>query len=172
MPQCVSAKWREENSVIYFSVTPDGTTGEEWIPRLEDKGYDVGSFGERILRSKDFTLSKNIVTEIAVLRSALFPWDDRTTENIRFAGALRNFVTPNCDIACLIREMFTKGEFIAMRLQRIVTMHEPHMDSLLNPELLGAYDSGGIFGGLSTYIAHPGTKWTADGGSAFVVPSH
>ena len=26
--------WREEDGVIYFSVTSDGTTGEDWITRL------------------------------------------------------------------------------------------------------------------------------------------
>src|SRR3989344_4861228 len=33
--------WREKDGVIYFSVTSDGTTGEDWITRLESQGLQV-----------------------------------------------------------------------------------------------------------------------------------
>jgi hypothetical protein len=45
--------WREEDGVIYFSVTSDGTTGEEWITRLEQGGFCVGDYAKQVLRSSD-----------------------------------------------------------------------------------------------------------------------
>lgn len=41
--------WREEDGVIYFSVTSDGTTGEDWITRLESKGFRVDDYAKQVL---------------------------------------------------------------------------------------------------------------------------
>ncbi|HNW55657.1 MAG TPA: hypothetical protein PKN62_01090, partial [bacterium] len=47
-------KWTEKDGVVYFSVTSDGVTGEEWITRLESKGFRAGDYVKNVLRSKGF----------------------------------------------------------------------------------------------------------------------
>lgn len=161
-------RWREENGVIYFSVNSDGTTGEEWIARLESKGFRVGDYAKSVLRSKSFKPTTGIVYEIAVLKGELFSDNERITKNIRKDAKNRKLSTPNAEIACLIREKFSDKELEAMGLYWIVAMHEPIKDSDGDPLLLYAdrYDSGPW---LSTDYVSPGRKWDRGDGFAFVV---
>src|SRR3989344_4683494 len=75
--------WREEDGVIYFSVESDGTTGENWIKRLEGKGFRVGCYARQVLRSPDFKPTNGVTTEVAALRDILFEDNDRITKKIR-----------------------------------------------------------------------------------------
>lgn len=163
--------WREENGVIYFSVTSDGATGEQWIGRLESKGFRVSDCAKSILRSRDFKPT-SVTTEVAVLKGALFTDNERITSNIRdkaYAGAFtkgRKLSDPNAELACLIREKFTDEEIEAMGLWRVVTMHEPIKDSYGGPLLLCAPRLG--FGrGLYAYWDWPVGGWSRGGGFAF-----
>ncbi len=160
--------WREEDGVIYFSVTSDGTTGEEWIARLEDKGFRVGDYAKSALRSADFKPTTGITTEVAVLKGMLFEDNERITKNIRKVAADRKLETPNAEIACLIREMFTDEEIKAMGLIWIVAMHEPIKDSGGDPHLLHA---GRLDGGLwlDACYGEPGDGWCREDGFAFAV---
>lgn len=160
--------WREEDGVIYFSVTSDGTTGEEWIKRLEDKGFRVGDYAKSVLRSPDFKPTTGVTTEVAVLKGMLFEDNDRITKKIRIEAANRNFQTPNAEIACLIRELFTDEEIKAMGLTWIVAMHEPIKDSDGDPRLLSARRVGdGRW--LDAYYGKPGSRWVREDGFAFAV---
>ena len=160
--------WREEGNVIYFSVTSDGTTGEEWIKRLLKKNYRVGDYAKSILRSKDFKPTKGVTTEIAVLKGMLFTDDERITKKIRIDASNRKLETPNAEIACLIREKFTDEEIEAMGLTWIVAMHEPIKDSDGVPSLLDAHRSGGGRW-LDAYDGRPGFRWDRGFGFAFAV---
>ncbi|HPT08294.1 MAG TPA: hypothetical protein PLE28_01200 [bacterium] len=164
----LTRSWREENGVIYFSVTSDGTTGEEWIVRLESKGFRVGDYVKRVLRSKDFKPTNGIIYEIAVLKGELFSYSNRITKTIRKEAKNRKLSTPNAEVACLIREKFSDKELEAMGLYWIVAMHKPIKDSDGGPALLGVDRySGGSW--LSTYYDNPGSKCSRDNGFAFVV---
>ena len=160
--------WREEDGIIYFSVTSDGTTGEQWIARLQGKGFHVGHYAKSLLRSTDFKPTTGITTEVAVLKGMLFGDNERTTKNIRKVAADRKLETPNAEIACLIREQFTDEEIKAMGLTRIVAMHEPIKDSGGGLGLLGAYRSGGG-SWLSAYYGKPDGRWFHEGGFAFAM---
>jgi hypothetical protein len=83
--------WREENGVITFSVTSHGTTGEDWITRLESKGFRVGDYARQVLPSRDFKPTNGVTTEVAVLKGTLFEDHNRTTENIRAEADKRNW---------------------------------------------------------------------------------
>jgi hypothetical protein len=159
--------WEEHDGVISFSVTSDGTTGEEWIARLEKKGLRVGDYAKSLLRSKDFVPTKGVTSQIAVLKGELFSDDDRVTKTIRAEGKKRKLSTPNAEIACLIREKFSDKELEAMGLWRIIVMHEPIKDSGGGLSLLGAYrnDDGQW---LDTYYDNPDNGWNREGGFAFV----
>jgi hypothetical protein len=160
--------WREEDGVIYFSVTSDGTTGEDWIKRLEGNGFRVGDYAKQVLRSPDFKPTSGVTTEVAVLKGMLFEDNDRITKKIRAEADKRKLSKPNAELACLIREKFTDKEIEAMGLIWIVTMHEPINDSDGDPRLLRAYryDVGRW---LHAYRFRPGSRWNRGYGFAFVV---
>ncbi len=160
--------WREENGVIYFSVTSDGTTGEQWITRLESKIFRVSAYAKSILRSKSFKPTSGVTTEIAVLKGEIFSGNDRIIKNIRREAKNRKFITPNAEVACLIREKFSDKELKAMGLYWIVAMHEPIKDSSGDPMLLSAYyNMGGSW--LSSGYGSPDGRWSLSSGFAFVV---
>jgi len=168
MLEVSAPRWREENGVIYFSVTSDGTTGEQWIARLLNKGFKVGDYAKSVLRSADFKPTNGITTEIAVLKGLLFKDNQRITKNIRAEATKRKLTKPNAEVACLIREMFTDDEIKAMGLHWIVTMHEPIKDSGGDLRLLHAnrYDGGSW---LNAGYGNPGDGWGGSGGFAFVI---
>ena len=158
--------WREEDGVIYFSVTSDGTTGKDWITRLESKGFRVGDYAKQVLRSPDFKPTNGVTTDVAVLKGMLFEDNDRITKKIRAEADKRKLSKPNAELACLIREKFTDKEIEAMGLWYIVAMHEPINDSDGDPFLLNAnrYDVGRW---LSACSVRPGSRWYRDYGFAF-----
>ena len=182
--------WREENGVIYFSVTSDGTTGEDWIGRLEGKGFHIRNYYmkggdwigrcegdglqirnyrivEQVLRLPDFKPTSGVTTEVAVLKSMLFKDSDRITGNIRAEASKRKLTEPNAELACLIREKFADKEIEAMGLWRIVAMHKPIKHSF-GPLLMGAHRYGdGCW--LGMYYDKLDDGWDRDGGFAFAV---
>lgn len=167
--------WREQDGVIYFSVTSDGTSGSEWVERLEKKGFRVGEkYTKSVLRSSDFTPTKGVTTEIEVLKGMLFSDDDRITKKIRawaYAGTFtqgRKLFDPGAEISCLIREKFSDMDLEAMGLWRITAMHEPIEDSGSFPGLLGASRGGGGQW-LHACWGRPGIRWHREDGFAFVV---
>jgi len=160
--------WREQDGVIYFSVTSDGTTGEEWIKRLKNKGFRIGDYAKQLLRSLDFQPTSGVTTEVAVLKGMLFKDNDRITKKIRAKAGERKLTKPNAEVACLIREKFTDEEIEAMGLWWIVAMHEPINDSDGDPDLLSACRSGGGRW-LRAYYDRPGCRWLRGIGFAFVL---
>jgi len=133
--------WREGDGVIYFSVTSDGTTGENWIKRLEGNGFRVGDYAKQVLRSPDFKPTNGVTTEVAVLKGMLFEDNDRIMK-IRAEADKRKLSKPNAELTCLIREKFTDKEIEAMCMWYIVAMHEPINDSGGGPFLLDASRRG------------------------------
>ncbi|MBI4993432.1 hypothetical protein HZC33_00525 [Candidatus Wolfebacteria bacterium] len=160
--------WREKDGVIYFSVTSDGTTGEDWIKRLEGNGFRVRDYAKQVLRSPDFKPTNGETTEVAVLKGMLFEDNDRITKKIRAEADKRKLSKPNAELACLIRLKFTDKEIEAMGLWWIVAMHEPINDSDGDPRLLGAsrYGDGRWLGACS---GRPGLGWRRGVGFAFAV---
>jgi hypothetical protein len=160
--------WREEDGVIYFSVTSDGTTGEDWIKRLEGNGFRVGDYAKQVLRSPKFKPTNGVTTEVAVLKGMLFKDNDRITKKIRAEADKRKLSKPNAELACLTREKFTDKEIEAMGLWYIVAMHEPINDSGGDPILLYAH-RGGVGRWLNACDGWPGDGWHRDSGFAFAV---
>lgn len=159
--------WREQDGVIYLTVTSDGTTGPELIKRLKDKGFHISDYAKSIVNSPDFKPTTDMITEIAILKGMLFSDSDRTTKKIRAEAGKRNFTAPNAEVACLIREKFTDKDIKAMGLYWIVTMHEPIKDSDGGSRLLDVH-RGGDGRWLSASWARPGDGWSRDSGFAFV----
>ncbi len=161
-------KWTEKDGIIRFSVTSDGTTGEQWITRLEDKGFHVGNYAKSVLRSKRFKPTSGVTYEIAVFKDEIFSDSELITQNIRKDAKNRKLITPNTETACLIREKFSDKELEAMGLLWIVVMHEPIKDFEGDLSLLYAHrDDDDSW--LSADCGNPDDRWSRGGGFAFVV---
>lgn len=120
--------WYEENGIIRFSVTSDGTTGEAWAARLEAKGLWLDGGAKLLLGSSHFQPTKGITTRIAVLKGLLFGDDERANRHVCEYAEKSRFVTPRLEVACLIRDKFSDEEMKSMGLSRIVVMHDPFRD--------------------------------------------
>lgn len=158
--------WLNKGGVIYFSVTSDGTTGKDWIKRLESKGFSIGDYARRVLLSSDFVATHWKMTQVAVLKGVLFENKGRTTNKVRTEADKRRLSKPNPELACLIRDKFTDAEIEAMGLKCIVAMHEPINDSEGNLNLLGVKcDAGGRW--FSAFFDMNGGEWESGTGFAF-----
>jgi len=170
---CPPCSWREEDGVVYFSVTSDGT-GPEWEQRLEQYDVQLSRWAKDILRSPDFKPTTGVTYEVAVLKGMLWNDRDRITKKIRadaYAGVHtggKQLSDPNAEIACLIREKFPDDEIKAMGLWWIVAMHEPIEDSDGGPGLLSA-DRDDYGSWLNAYCGGPGNRWYRGYGFALVL---
>ncbi|MFA6432572.1 MAG: hypothetical protein WCV82_02030 [Candidatus Paceibacterota bacterium] len=163
-------RFRMEDGVIYFTLPPTGgTTGPQWIERLENKGIQLSKWAKDVLNSPDFKPTTGVVNNIAVLKGELFTDGNRITSKIRAEADKRKFQKPNAEIACWIRDTFTDKEIEEMGLIWIVAMHEPIKDSGGDLNLLHAsrYSVGPW---LSTSCDDAGRRWAREDGFAFVVP--
>ena len=156
-------KWTEQDGVIRFSVTSDGTPGSQWSG-LNKGGFKVSEYAEQLL--KKITATDGITTNLTVLKGELFSDSDRTTANIRAEAKKRGLTEPDPETACLIREKFTDEELAAMGLWAIIAMHEPINDAGGDPCLLSA-SRGGDGPWLDTYYDGPGNRWFRGCGFAF-----
>lgn len=125
-----ATQWYKENGIIYFYVTSDGTMGEQWITRLENKGFCVDYLAKKVLSNPDyFKPTSGVTTKVAVLPGRLFEDDVRTIGHICAEAAIKNLIKPDVEVVCLIREKFTDKEIREMDLWWISGMHEPVKDS-------------------------------------------
>jgi len=162
-------RWREENRVIYFDVTSDGTTGPQWIELLEKKDFRLSDYTKSVLRSPDFKPTSGVKYALAVLKGTLFTDSDRITRKIRAEAERRKLEKPGAEVACLIREMFSDEELETMGLWWIVVFHESIRDSAGVPSLLSV-DRVGAGRWLGACGAGPGVGWGSGLGFVFAVP--
>jgi hypothetical protein len=160
-------KWYEKDGVIYFTVTSDGTTGEEWISRLKSKYFIVSDYAKSILSSKSFKWTAGVTYEIAVLKGEDYSGNRRFTKDIRKEAENLKFSVLNVEVACLIRDKFFDEELKAMGIVHLVIMHKPVKNSEGDPILLAversSYDSY-----LGTFYDNSARNWNSNYGFAFV----
>ncbi|HPL93303.1 MAG TPA: hypothetical protein PLB38_03415 [bacterium] len=119
-------RWREEDGIIYFSVTSDGTTGQQWIDRLNKKGYCLDSAVENILCSRNFEPSSGVTIKVALLKGMLWNDDERNRENV-LSKAIKSFefASPPFEVLCLIRDSFSDEEIDDMGVSKIISFKKP-----------------------------------------------
>ncbi len=166
-----SKKWSERDGIIYLTVTSDGTTGQEWIKRLEEKGSQLTDEVKSLLCSIYFNPTSGVTTEIAILPGKRFEDKERNRSWIEtVAFGLHKFTRPNAEVACYIREIFTNEELEQMELKYILTMHEPLFDSISDPFFLISFPHDGVSGLGSDYAVDVmGHEYDVHTGFAFAV---
>jgi hypothetical protein len=166
--EVAKSKWTVAvDGTIVFSVTTDGASGGQCIKNLQELGFKVSDWAQSMLRSPKFKPSRaGLVIDVVVMRGTDFNDDDRSTKKIRAKAKKSGFLTPNAEVAYLIRKSFSDEDLKAMGLWWIAVMHEPIKDSGGGPSLLGVHRYGdGQW--LSSRYGKPGFEWNDDGGFAF-----
>ncbi len=120
--------WHEKDDLIYLTVTSDGTTGEEWIKRLEAKGHFIKNHHDstELLLSLNFKPTKGVTTKVAIIPGKLVKTRDAIFANDVYVEAQkRNLYKPNIEVGCLIRELISDKEIKAMEIRSILVMSDP-----------------------------------------------
>ncbi|MDD3487337.1 MAG: hypothetical protein PHF35_03105, partial [Candidatus Moranbacteria bacterium] len=117
-----SRSWAEWG-MIYCDVISDGTTGEEWIRRLEKKGIGVSWLAKEILVSPSFIPSKKTLSDLRIIRGSLFH-DKGRSDDIYNLANLFKLKKPYPEVACLICEKLLDKKMEGMGLKGIKIMHQ------------------------------------------------
>ncbi len=119
-----SRHWRKNADIVKFTVESSGTTGSEYIARLEHRGIHLNDSSKKILGSSKLvpTCSKY---HVSILTTPLFKKGKCTVEEVFAEAKTRLLLTPNIELTCLISEMFSFEQFEAIGISRVIIMHEP-----------------------------------------------
>ncbi len=158
--------------MIRFTVTSDGTTGPEWIERLESKGRKTCQDAKRFLVSSDFTVTRGVTTEVVVLKGVLFEDNDRTTENICRHAMSRELENLPFEVSCFICDTFTYEEIRTLRLLGIANVGRqiPVVPGVYNSYLqyLSAYCyTDGLYLHVAEGRSYDKGSWGSANGFAF-----
>lgn len=157
--------WIEMDGSIITSVNTDGTSGKDWIKRLEKHGVEVDDLAEDVLNSPSFISSKDEKIQIQIIKAIDFN-GVLTTFNIRQRAKREYLKSLKPETACLLREMLSNSDIKNMGLERIIIMHHPFKPRGL-PVLL-CLNSNGYARKLSAESIR--TIWPKTVGFAFMVP--
>lgn len=157
------------NGIINIpELVSDGTTGPEWVTRLEAKGFWISELAKSMLLSEDFKPTNRTVYKPIGIKATAFDDSKRLTKNIRSYANRSKWQAPNAELACLLRESCSDEQLEAMGLWYLITMHETIDDADGNPSLLGAHrHSGGQW--LYGDYGGPDDEWLDDGAFVFIL---
>ncbi|MEI6627563.1 MAG: hypothetical protein WCL61_03125 [bacterium] len=158
--------WYEQGGVIYFKVVSDGTTGEEWIKRLEVDGRVLTEEVKKLLCSPKFQPTSGVETKVSMIRGSMFSDEERVCGMVYYQAEKRNLSKLNPEIACLICEKFPNEENMKMDIFWIVVMHDPiKLDDGQSYVLCVSHDDN--IRQLRTRIVNPTRRWGSSHGFAF-----
>lgn len=144
--------WYEEGGLIRFSVTSDGTTGEEWIERIfKRKELRVPKYPENLLLSEDFQPTNGVTTQAVVYKGGNFGTKKGIFNRIRERARRDGFENPNAEVACLIAEKFSQKQIAQMGLFHLEVVHTPFVDSDGIENFLGVIANKGDYNELGCY---------------------
>lgn len=144
----IKPRWHEENGTIRISLTTNGLTGDDWISKIEPTWPSVRNYHNNTLLSSDFKATKDIITEVVIIKDCLLEegdnsifnfskkrnsseglWirtnDQRSPEGLWKIMEQNGFTKPTPEIACLLFEFLTEQDYKEMGLLDVIVMHEP-----------------------------------------------
>jgi hypothetical protein len=163
---------RNEKGFFYFNVESDGTSGEEWITRLLNKGFVLDEYSKRALRSSSFVPTRGVKTEVALMHPTYIEHSERTRGRICAEAKQRMFSTADLELACLIREKLSDSQIRKMDMESILVMHEPFPGTDCDTSFIAVTRAGsGLPGsGLCEFwCTSSETPYSTDTGFAFVL---
>ena len=167
--------WIEKDGRIYFEVTTLGLTAEEWITRLKANGHKISNWAKDVLSKPDYDLNHRYEADktlkIVLIKGKEIEKDsERLTKNLK-AIAVKDFGTNSVselkgELGLLIREKFSNKELEEKGLYYIVVLHEPIVDSVGRPSVLGSRRGGGAW--VDAYYGSVSDFWNVNGAFAFL----
>lgn len=149
----------------------NGTTGPQFISKMEKANLTIGSYAAGILQSDDF--AKSVTTGIkylpGVIKGSEFTDSERTTENIRKYATERGGITPPVQLSPMLRLVYSDEEIKKMGLLWLVGMHEPIKGSGGDLRLLGL-DADDPDCQLLAFSGDDSDEWGAETGFVFLFP--
>jgi len=115
----------ERFDIIHLSFTTDGTSGFQWIERLEDENIELENYVKTILNCLNFNPTIGVKTKIAIIKGKHFKQEDCNKEKLYAEVSRLNLINPSVESACYLREMLTNDTIKAMGLMSIKVMHNP-----------------------------------------------
>ena len=158
--------WREDDGVIYCHVISNGLTGHQWIEYFERRNLAIDDEIKRLLLSKEFQPTNDVVTQIAIIKSVILK-NNWTTKQICAEADKRmlgKFMRHSVELACLIRAKFDNNELDLMGLRWIIVMQEP-IKGPLGGQFLISIASTGL--GICA-VCHVNEEWPWLSGGGFM----
>lgn len=115
----IKTGWENNDGVISFSVISDKTSGPQWLKRLKNKGIYVDETARKMLLSKAFKPSDEVVTKVVIFRVPYAMFGEASPLPIAEEKGLVEPVN-GMELACLIREKFTNKQFFLMGCSMLV----------------------------------------------------
>ncbi|NCU42804.1 hypothetical protein EOL72_00400 [Candidatus Falkowbacteria bacterium] len=115
-----NAKFLEKNHALSLRLVSDGTTGEQWIKRLEDQGHILSLEIKSLLRSSQFVATKDRVLELVILKKTLEKALILQREEVLAEARTLHLVPVNLETACLLREELSLNWLSRLNLQRVL----------------------------------------------------
>jgi hypothetical protein len=119
-----NAKFLEKNQAINVSLASDGTTGEQWIKRLENQGHILNLEVKRLLTSPQFIATKGERWEVVILKKTSEKALILKREEVLAEAKTLHLVSINLEISCLLREELTLDWLGRLNLQRVFVFSE------------------------------------------------
>lgn len=122
-----SHRWFKYQGIIYFFVTTDGTTGDEWIKRFQRKKYYIEDSVKEILGSDLFLPTKGNTIQVAIItREAMNivePGVQTYWKDIEKIVNEKEFVVSSLEVGCLMRDLLTPQDLFSMGVTWLDILH-------------------------------------------------
>ncbi|MEX0931707.1 MAG: hypothetical protein WDZ88_03070 [Candidatus Paceibacterota bacterium] len=119
--------WHKKEGFVYFTVTSENMTGEDWITWYKNKGIDLEDDVKCLLRSEHFKPTSGVTTRVVLSPgSSLLMRERLKIECLDEALCAHGYMTPNIELGFLMDKKFAKKEIAEdMGFNYITVMHDP-----------------------------------------------
>ena len=122
--------WHDSGNTIYTNVLSDGTTGENWINRMESSGVWISDRAKSFFKTKKFKISENKETDIEIIKLNYFT-KCPDIFRIKHISHCRNLKKALPEVVCLLQQQLFCRDLYKISVKRIMIMHEAYEQRFL-----------------------------------------
>lgn len=122
-----NGKFLEKNYAIYLRLVSDGTTGEQWINRLENQGKILSLEVQDLLKSPKFEMTKGQNLNLVILKKTPTKALALTKDELLAEAFSLHLLPVNLELACLLREELTLYWLDRLNLQKVIIPGKPSL---------------------------------------------